>query len=223
MNRDTRYHYTHLDAAFFEHAVLSRISNPNLIVEIGSFKGGSAITMAKVLESHRIDCPIICVDTFLGDANMWLNAEDAEHVNMDFRGGRPSIYQYFMINVMKSGFEDRIVPLPVSSLVGMEILKRLEIQADVLYLDSAHKEGETYLEIFTGFSDVLHSDGIMIGDDYRWPAVAKDVNRVAEETGKSLVVDGNQWGLLPESNLEDLEGRICQLENQVAHLLRRGG
>ena len=51
---------------------------------------------------------------------------------------------------------------------------------DVIFLDSAHEEDETFMEI-SMYYKILMPGGIMFGDDYGWPAVKNDVNRWVEE------------------------------------------
>ena len=195
IEQDLKYRHTRLDRVFFEEQILDRLKCPKLIVEIGSFKGGSAIRMADSLTSRGLDCCILCIDTFLGDANMWLQHQSQPHFGMRFRGGRPLIYESFMVNVLRSGHQDRIVPLPVSSLVGIEILSRLTLKADAIFLDSAHQPGETYLEITHAADKILSENGILFGDDFNgcWPGVVADVSRFASERKKELIVKYNLW------------------------------
>ena len=43
---------------------------PKRIVEVGSWKGRSAINMARIVRALGLDCEIVCVDTWLGGAGV---------------------------------------------------------------------------------------------------------------------------------------------------------
>lgn len=53
--------------------------------EVGSFKGGSAIRICEALETST--AVLVCIDTFLGDASMWL-----QHGGLMLQGGQPQLY-----------------------------------------------------------------------------------------------------------------------------------
>jgi cephalosporin hydroxylase len=44
---------------------------PALIIEVGSWKGGSAIHMGRLIKERRLDCRIVCIDTWLGSLEHW--------------------------------------------------------------------------------------------------------------------------------------------------------
>ena len=46
---------------------------PNLVIEVGSFLGYSAIKMAKEIKKLNLDTKIICVDTWLGSPEHYIN------------------------------------------------------------------------------------------------------------------------------------------------------
>ena len=51
--------------------------------EVGSFKGGSALRICEALECRAV---LLCIDTFLGDASMWLKGQ------LTLRKGHPELY-----------------------------------------------------------------------------------------------------------------------------------
>ena len=76
-------------------------------------------------------------------------------------------------------FERTIFPLSMPSIVGARLLARLPWIVDVVYLDSAHEKGETFVELHLYF-ELLRPGGLLIGDDYAmFPAVKHDVDRFA--------------------------------------------
>ena len=98
-----------------------------------------------------------------------------------------------MTNVVKHGLSETIFPLTLPSLVGARFLGYLNWKVDVVYLDSAHEAGETYIELQLYF-DLLEPGGILFGDDYdSYPAVRHDVNRFASCNGLEVVTFPNTF------------------------------
>jgi len=163
-------------------------AQPRFWLEIGTMLGGSAIHVAELVKAAKLPTDVICIDPFCGDVNMWAweqpdrKAGKWRHLRLE--RGRPTIYDRFLANVRSSGHQDCILPIVATSIVGIKLLKRLLAERridrlpDVIYLDSAHEEGETFLELQTCW-DLLGSGGILIGDDWSWDAVRSDVTRFA--------------------------------------------
>jgi len=56
------------------------------------------------------------------------------------------------------------------------MLAVLKYKIDIVYLDSAHEAGETFMELNL-YYDLLKKGGVIFGDDYKvFPAVRKDVD-----------------------------------------------
>merc|ERR1719162_382559 len=163
------------------------------VVEAGSMHGGSAIKMAMELDKHGLkDVPILCIDPWTGDLNMWLNRIVWEH--LDVRDGRATTYDQFMINVKKAITDGKIsphhiAPFPVSSIVGARWLQATGFQPSLIYLDSAHELDETYYELCL-YWHLLEPGGILMGDDYGWQAVRLDVDRFIKDKGLTLNMFG---------------------------------
>jgi predicted O-methyltransferase YrrM len=192
---DNGYPHTHLSEALVERVIGER--QPQYWVEVGSMLGGSALLVARVAERLGCDLDIVCVDPFTGDVNMWAWEQDlVRQGKWRFLGlvnGAPTIRQRFLANVKDAGFEGVITPLPATGIVGMNVLERVSnYRPDVVYVDSAHEEDETFLELSTAW-DFLVKGGLLMGDDLDWPAVRNDVYKFAGSVGAQVEVVGNQW------------------------------
>lgn len=162
---------------------------PRRIIEVGTWKGASAINMANLCKKHLgdSDFEIVCVDTFLGSFEHW----DRTSIQMDFINGRPDIYNKFTTNVIEAKLQDVITPFPVDSTNGYFTLKGLGFQADLIYIDAGHDYNSVAADL-THFSDLLRPGGYLIGDDYHWPdviAASHDVfgpTKVIDKGGKFL-------------------------------------
>jgi len=155
----------------------------NFVVEVGSLYGNSAITIRDILNNVTI----LCVDTFLGDVNIRLRIDkkgNDRDWNMKYNGFMPIMINQFLTNIIATNNTEYIFPFMISSIVGLKSIKRLIKfknlkNPDLIYLDSSHEEGETYLEIKHSW-DLLGSNTILLGDDYNWKGVKNDVNKFSK-------------------------------------------
>jgi len=196
---------------------------PTYIVECGSMCGGSAIIMTETLCKKNLDSEIICIDPFTGDVNMWdWEKNDLEKNSWRFlklENGKPTIFDRFIANCKSSGFENKILPISCTTLVGVKLLKRLYDQQRIsslpnyIYLDSAHEPDETLLELKTCWN-ILEPGGILFGDDWNWESVRNDVLRFSNFIGNDFNIKIlNQINqMLPESVI--LNQNILFYENQ---------
>jgi hypothetical protein len=100
------------DSAAFSQLI--REIHPTLIIEAGSWKGASAVTMADALKTHGIDGRILCIDTWLGALEFWSDQSDPERFQaLECKHGYPSVYYRFLSNVCHRGHQQRIVPFPL--------------------------------------------------------------------------------------------------------------
>eukprot|EP00931_Biecheleriopsis_adriatica_P062772 TRINITY_DN37913_c0_g1_i1.p1 TRINITY_DN37913_c0_g1~~TRINITY_DN37913_c0_g1_i1.p1 ORF type:complete len:387 (+),score=66.64 TRINITY_DN37913_c0_g1_i1:59-1219(+) len=183
--QDHSYAHTNLPLPFL-HALLERLQ-AKFLIEIGSFKGGSALRIAEAaVASGAASMPcLLCIDTFLGDAGMWLDHNPGWRDWLMLQHGHPNLYWQFMANV--ESMRDVILPLPLASTCALRALHRLAVRNDItltefIYLDSAHEKGETLLEITQAFQ-LLKAGGVLLGDDLDWPAVESDLHVFISQLG----------------------------------------
>jgi|GEM_PF-732884 hypothetical protein len=174
---------------------------PSVVVEVGTWKGGSAIRMAKLVKQMGLNTVIICIDTWLGSPEHWLNKKPNKpwsFDNLKVKNGYPTLYYTFLNNVLCENLQDIIVPLPMPSESAVVVLKELKVSANLIYIDAAH-EYESALRDIKCFWNLLSNPGIMIGDDYiKWEGVTKAANEFANQNkldifgqvGKFLIPKG---------------------------------
>eukprot|EP00929_Paragymnodinium_shiwhaense_P014240 TRINITY_DN122134_c0_g1_i1.p1 TRINITY_DN122134_c0_g1~~TRINITY_DN122134_c0_g1_i1.p1 ORF type:complete len:290 (-),score=45.97 TRINITY_DN122134_c0_g1_i1:437-1306(-) len=167
--------------------ILSLEGGPNFIVEVGSLHGHSAIQMATVLDKlGRTELPILCIDPFTGDTNMWASWQEDASVGkwVQIRDGRQTVFDQFMANVQfainRTVSPRHILPFQATSTVGARWLQQASYTPDLIFLDSAHEEHETFLEL-SFYYNILMPGGILFGDDYGWEAVRNDVHRFVDQ------------------------------------------
>jgi len=179
---DDSYPHTHLPEALVT-ALVEELSGgaPLFVIESGSFVGGSAIRIANALRANHGGL-VLCVDPFCGDSAMW--ADKAMRAWLRIRGGRPRLFEQFVANIAAAGCEDLVLPMCATTCAALGALRRLQAGHDapprpgLIYLDSAHEEGETLVEIRAAY-ELLRPGGVLLGDDWSWEAVRNDVLRFA--------------------------------------------
>jgi len=160
-------------------SVIATKSHPEVVVlEIGTWKGLSAHTMASIAKSKGVSLKLICIDTWLGAPEFWtwargMQTHDLKKDHMGF----PTVYHTFINNMLASGVSDMIYPLPLPSMQALDVLKFYDIRADIVYVDAAHEYDAVRSDIL-GYWNLLNENGIMFGDDFKpvdWPGVVKAV------------------------------------------------
>lgn len=174
---------------------LSTYENKDLtIVEVGSWKGLSAYTMANIVKANDYkNADIICVDTWLGAPEFWTwgNNDDTRGKSLHKIHGYPSVFYTFTKNMKASNHQDVIAPLPLPSSEAIHVLKHHNIKADIVYIDASH-EYENVKRDMADYWDILKPGGMMFGDDYMrgtWDGVVKAVT----EFPAMPKIDGVVW------------------------------
>lgn len=181
---------------------------PGVIIEVGVWKGLSAIQMAEILRRRGLDAVVVCVDTWLGSLEHIGRSDPVWGLDRYYQNGYPMIYFQFLANVMHQGLQDYIVPFPTTSAIAARWFLREGIQAELINVDGSHDETDVYQDLMN-FWGVLKPNGALVGDDYHsdWPGVVHAVNRFAQVNSLALNAAGVHWSLrnaasIPRSNAE---------------------
>lgn len=207
---DRGYPDTHLDMICIK-AVFDAVQ-PNFWLEFGSMVGGSANKVCKFIKASRSNCQIVCVDPFCGSVDMWLWESLHRRLNrwlyLNLESGFPTIRERFMANVCSEGCEDLILPIQATTMVGAGVIKSLfnsraiSTLPQAIYLDSAHIEKETHMELEAAW-DIVAPGGILFGDDWNWDSVRNDVLKFS----KSVVINESTqqrfMSVLPGCRIEE--------------------
>jgi len=168
---------------------------PKLIVEVGTWKGGSAIHMAEILATEKIDAHMVCIDTWLGALEFWTDHSDPDrYKSLRLKNGWPQVYYQFLANVVHKGHQARITPFPQTSATGAMWLAAFGIKADVIYVDGSHEEEDVYADVL-GYWEALAPGGVLFGDDWGWAGVRLAVQRFAGENGLTIRHVADKWVL----------------------------
>lgn len=174
--------------------VLIEELRPKLILEIGSWKGASAVTMADHCDRLGLNTTIVCVDTWLGSREMLGDQSQVPQRDVQRTHGWPMVYHTFLANVAARGHAGRVVPFPATSRIALRWLRERGVTADLVYVDASH-DYQDVLDDAMGAWSLLRPGGALLGDDYgpSWPEVPQAVNALAATLTVEVQVTGNKW------------------------------
>ena len=157
---------------------------PNVVIEVGSFLGYSAIKMAKEVKRLGLPTKIICVDTWLGSPEHYRMYKAKEDTRIGYKNGYPTLYEKFITSVIENEVQDIICPFPYPSSIAYKILnnifEKIDIKADFIFLDGSHEEYDVQLDLIY-YYDLLKNQGVMWGDDFGWEGVHKALDSFSSD------------------------------------------
>jgi hypothetical protein len=168
---------------------------PKLIVEVGSWKGKSAVWWAEQMRDAGIDGAVVCIDTWLGGLDHITRPRAAGwELDKYFKHGYSTLYYQFLANMCHSGVQDWIVPIPTTSTIGARWLQYHNLHPDLIYVDASHDEDDVYDDV-KNYWKSLKTGAFMAGDDWctSWHGVICAVNRFSRENNLQPQVGGNTW------------------------------
>jgi hypothetical protein len=128
------------------------------------------VNLAQEIQRLELDAVVIAIDTWLGSSEHYLWEKFIP--DLDFEFGYPRLYRKFAANIVNEGLRDVVVPLPLDSINGFQLLKARDIRPDVLHIDAGHD----YLSVMADLKawwPQLNGGGVLVGDDYFRPLLGK--------------------------------------------------
>jgi len=167
---------------------------PSTIIEVGSWKGMSAINMASLCKNNNIKTTIYCVDTWLGAIEFWTYANGDERDTKQ-KNGYPQVYYEFLSNVVNENYQDYIIPVTLPSNTASKYFKYFNIKADLIYIDGSHEYDDVISDI-TNYYELLNDGGIIFGDDSNWDGVYKALMEFCNKNQKTPEFHDNIFWLI---------------------------
>jgi predicted O-methyltransferase YrrM len=195
---DGSYPHTSLTETWFT-SLLNQIDLPiYIVVEVGSFMGKSATMIGTALKKeHRwANAVLLCIDTWLGGLEHWHEKPLRQMMHIEY--GRPTVYEQFIANIIAANLTKHVIPFSTTSILGARFLLDKKVYPQVIFLDSAHLQGETYVELELYWL-LVQPGGVLLGDDWSWPSVHCDVLRFTKTSRLNLTVVGNLWYIIKKS------------------------
>lgn len=171
---------------------------PRRIIEVGSWKGASALHLGQLCRQLNISCTeILCVDTWLGSDEMWLDAHSNIYASLRIRHGYPRLFGTFLRNIIDAGLTDLVTPVPLPSTVAAHLLTALGVTAKLIYIDGAH-DTDSVLQDLHAWWPLLEPGGILLGDDFQRRSVRLAAERWATTMGLGLIPADNKFYVVKE-------------------------
>lgn len=164
---------------------------PQLLVEVGSWKGASAVHMARVAQGLGFTPTILCIDTWQGGVEH-RNFDATGYDSLRVKNGYPQLYYTFLANIVRQGLQHQVVPFANTSLNAAHWMHRNKVVADLVFLDGSHAFDDVLMEM-TQYFDLVKPGGAMFGDDYNWDSVRAAVLAFAKINGITVEERGIQW------------------------------
>jgi hypothetical protein len=122
---------------------------------------------------------------------MWINKVVWEHLSVT-EDGRPTVYYQFLSNIIGNNLTRTVLPVSMSSVIGARFLRTYFFRPQIIYLDSAHEQGETLIELAL-YWNILRPGGVLFGDDWGWVNVRCDVKKFSYMKEIPFHLHGNTW------------------------------
>lgn len=195
----------------FIRAIVQRV-RPRTIIEVGTWKGCSAMAMCDALRAANVDHIIVCVDTWGGlevwrgwlrdiktdrgipNIAQWEAAGSSTGISNPSWPGDVGHFKQFTSNIVKREMDQNIVPMPMDGRVAGAWFRRNKVIPDLVYLDASHDQVEV-LELMNVYWDLLETGGVMIGADYHpmHPGVIGAVHEFSRAQDVTVSFRGNMW------------------------------
>ena len=181
--------------------VLTRLIDeirPKTIVEIGTWKGTSAINMTRQALKHQKNVSVLCIDTWLAsNIALWKENKYREYVDSVMTQNiKRTQYTQFLSNVLHAGLEKQILPFRSTASVALELLLESNVKADFIYIDAGHMKDEVATDLARAWQ-IIGRGGVVVGDDYNdhFPGVGQATRGFAKAKNIKLHVEGKKWWL----------------------------
>lgn len=213
---------------------LVRATQPERIVEFGSWHGRSALAFLLEAKKTNPEVMITCVDTWLGSPEHW----DARNLsgewsfdNLLLSDGEPTFIEVFREGMSHHGLSSNSQILRCPSAFSESYLRKNFYDPDLFYIDADHSTKAVISDI--SIAHRLSPTGLISGDDWCWPSVQRAVLKVALELGAEIIVadDDFAWALGRRHNTVEITAlkekgwkkrpKIAVLMFLAAHLLTK--
>lgn len=180
---------------------------PSLVIEVGSWKGRSAVNMMKICDALQLHTTLICIDTWLGSLENYAQHTGVNrglHEALNFDAGYPTLHRQFMSNIIHAGLQERIIPLPITSTIAARLLAERSIQADVVYLDASHDYEDCSRDL-ENYWPLIRTGGMLFGDDYIfWEGVTKAVDEFVGRNSLTAIKRAGKFAISKGGSLSGI-------------------
>jgi hypothetical protein len=177
------------------------LTSPRFVVEVGTWEGRSAVLWGNALAQTSNDWALACIDTWLGSVeHRQVKTGEWGLERLYLEDHYPSLFRTFASNIRRTGMAENVIPLPIDSPQGLEMLAVSKIYADLIYVDAAHDytAARADIEMALTLRDEKNPNALVLCDDFHpnWPGVQEAVRACAADSLARLVIRDAQAALL---------------------------
>jgi predicted O-methyltransferase YrrM len=177
------------------------LASPRFVVEVGTWEGRSAVLWGNALAQASDDWAVACIDTWLGSVeHRQVKTGDWGLERLYLEDHYPSLFRTFASNIRRTGMAENVIPLPIDSPQGLEMLAVSKIYADLIYVDAAHDyaAARADIEMALTLRDETNPNALVLCDDFHhtWPGVQEAVRACAAASSARLVIRDGQAAIL---------------------------
>lgn len=157
------------------------------IIEIGSWAGGSAITICKALEKHSHNSKLFCIDNWTS----YLNSKDNDfnkwtYQTMNNATKKNKILKLFLYNIRAAKVDNMIHIFKGFSSDILPILQSDKF--DMIFIDGNHAFDNVMYDLKAA-KDLVKENGIICGDDLELQYFEIDKNNIENIKNTDLYFD----------------------------------
>lgn len=162
-----------LDHGWLQHTnkvYLNKLIKENkveIVIELGSWLGKSAISMAQYLPEHG---KLYAVDHWNGSIEHFSDSS-LTHI-------LPKLYEQFLSNIIQKKLCHKIIPIRAAGNDAAIRMRGIVI-ADLIYIDGSHDEISVTKDL-NAWYPLLRPGGVFCGDDYYGEGVQTAVHKFAD-------------------------------------------
>ena len=170
------------------HVLTSVINDlkPKYILEMGSWTGAGS---TKFIAEKAPDAHIVCIDHWSKDMNDYVQEEFGIEQVKELWPQISVLWETFLVNMWDH--RHHLTPLRAKTTEGLEILGKMNIPFDLVYIDAHHDYDSVLHDI-----EVTHKswpNAVIVGDDYTWVTVRNAVHDYSNKNNLEVFNNNNCW------------------------------
>ena len=162
------------------------ILKPKYILEMGSWTGAGS---TKLLAENAPDAHIVCIDHWSANMEDYVQKEFGIEQVKELWPKISVLWETFLVNMWDH--RHHLTPLRTKTTEGLEILGKMDIPFDLVYIDAHHDYDSVLHDIKT--THKLWPNASIVGDDYTWTTVRNAVHDYADENNLQVITNNNCW------------------------------
>ena len=140
--------------------------------ELGCWTGISFLYACNKLPKETM---LFAVDIWPSNSDEFEKYCDKKYIDQ-LKNHLPALYESFLVNCWDH--KEKIIPLKMLTIEGLEKIHSLNVPLDMIYIDGCHYYEYVKNDIETSLR--LFPDAVIYGDDYNWPGVGRAVIEIAK-------------------------------------------